>query len=101
MSRPRPRPVPEASPRADALADALETVAPLLEQLEALEAIRTILDAAIRMQAALPGLQREYGQLTAEVPRLKTQERELQANITHAMEQVVALERRGVLVKLS
>ena len=96
----RPRPKTEASPLADALADALETVAPLLEQLQALEAIRSILDAAIRMQAALPRLQEEYEQLTAAVPSLKTRQRELQANITHAMEQVVALERRGVLVKL-
>ena len=96
----RPRPKAEASPLADALADALETVAPLLEQLEALEAIRTILDAAIRMQAALPRLQREYEQLTAAVPSLQTRQRELQAAITHSMEQVMALERRGVLVKL-
>ena len=96
MSRPRPRSVTEATP----LDDALEAVAPLLAQLEAVEAIRTILVSAARMRAELPRLQGEYERLTAAVPRLQARERELQAAIAHTMDQVMALERSGVVVNL-
>ena len=96
MSRPSPRSVTEATP----LDDALEAVAPLLEQLEALEAIRTVLVSAIRMKAELPKLQAEYVALSADVPRLRTKQSELQAAIAHTMDQVMALEQSGVVVKL-
>jgi cell division protein ZapA (FtsZ GTPase activity inhibitor) len=96
MGHPRPRPVAEASPF-DA---ALEIAAPLLEQLEALEAIRTVLVSAIRMKAELPKLQAEYAALAAAVPRLRTKQNELQAAIARTMDQVMALERSGVVVKL-
>src|ERR1043166_7190991 len=96
MSRPSPRSVTEATP----LDDALEAVAPLLEQLEALEAIRTVLVSAIRMKAELPKLQAEYVALSADMPRLRTKHSELQAAIAHTMDQVMALEQSGVVVKL-
>ena len=93
---PRPRPVAEAS-TFDA---ALEIAAPLLEQLEAVEVIRTILVSAIRMKAELPKLQAEYVALSADMPRLRTKHSELQAAIAHTMDQVMALEQSGVVVKL-
>ena len=92
----RPRPVAEAS----TFDDALEAVTPLLDGLEGLENVRRILVAAIRMQAELPKLQAEYAALSADVPRLRTKQRELQAAIAHTMDQVMALEQRGVVVKL-
>ena len=92
----RPRPVAEAS----TFDDALESAAPLLEQLEAVEVIRRLLVLAIRMKAELPKLQAEYAALAAAVPRLRTKQNELQAAIAHTMDQVMALERSGVVVKL-
>ena len=92
---PRPRPVAEAS----TFDDALEIAAPLLEQLEAVEVIRTILVSAIRMKAELPKLQAEYAALQADVPRLRTKRSELQAAIDRAMNTVMELQQR-VLVQL-
>lgn len=92
----RPRSVTEATP----LDDALEAVAPLLEGLEGLENVRRILVSAIRMKAELPKLQAEYAALSADVPRLRTKKSELQAAIDRAMNTVMELQQRGVLVQL-
>ena len=96
MGRPRPRPLAEASP----LADALETVAPLLAQLEALETIRTFFAFAVQMETALPGLRKEHEALSAEVPKLRQQRRELQAALDAQMAEVMRRQRDGLLVEL-
>ena len=96
MGRPRPRPVAEASP----LADALETLAPLLAQLEALETIRTFFDFAVQMETALPALRTEHEALSTELPKLRQQRRDLQAALDAQMEQVMQRQRDGLLVQL-
>jgi hypothetical protein len=93
MSRPRPV---EASPSADALA----TMGPFLQWLEGLEDVRVGLTAAIHLWTALPALRKEHEALSAEVPRLRQQRRDLQAALDAQMEQVMKRQRDGLLVEL-
>jgi Tfp pilus assembly protein PilN len=79
------------------LADALETLAPVLE---ALETIRTFFDFAVQMETALPRLRTEHEALSAEVPKLRQQKRELQAALDAQMELVMQRQRDGLLVDL-
>jgi hypothetical protein len=96
MGHPRPRPVAEASP----LADALETLAPVLEQIEAFEAMRSLLVFAIRWHKEIEALRIEHANLSAAIPRLKAARDEWAAAVDDAKRAAMALEQRGIRVEL-
>src|SRR5260370_4877658 len=96
MGHPRPRPIAEASP----LVGALETVAPLLEQLEAFEDVRRLLTVAFRYRKEIEQVLTEHPRVMADDARRKAKERELANARTDIIDAARALERSGVVVKL-
>ena len=95
MSRTRAVPAEDEAPT---LAEALETVAPLLEELKALEYLRAFLSRAVWMQAALPRLQDEHETLVANVSRLRAIRSDLRDEIGAGVRALKELEKAGAKI---